>query len=240
MNTIVDSGGLSYSNTYDIEWIFPTSNILRRNFESIGMSFSGGNLGDNTRSNVIKLFCDEAQLPNIAAQTGQTRGVLLGQGTVNYPHTRVFTDFQLGWICDADMTPLKFLNVWYQTIFGEYDNKPVEDNIKSQLRISSQANKKLVDIKNIASEGSNIEVDRSIRLNYPSDYLAKCLISKVEKGASASNSRASMVYTMLEVFPYSIDAVPLSAGTSQSTKVTANFYYSKHNITYNDISNFKG
>jgi len=240
MNTIVDSGGLSYSNTYDIEWIFPTSNILRRNFESIGMSFSGGNLGDNTRSDVIKLFCDEAQLPNIAAQTGQTRGVLLGQGTVNYPHTRVFTDFQLGWICDADMTPLKFLNVWYQTIFGEYDNKPVEDNIKSQLRISSQANKKLVDIKNIASEGSNIEVDRSIRLNYPSDYLAKCLISKVEKGASASNSRASMVYTMLEVFPYSIDAVPLSAGTSQSTKVTANFYYSKHNITYNDISNFKG
>lgn len=240
MNTIVDSGGLSYSNTYDIEWIFPTSNILRRNFESIGMSFSGGNLGDNTRSNVIKLFCDEAQLPNIAAQTGQTRGVLLGQGTVNYPHTRVFTDFQLGWICDADMTPLKFLNVWYQTIFGEYDNKPGEDNIKSQLRISSQANKKLVDIKNIASEGSNIEVDRSIRLNYPSDYLAKCLISKVEKGASASNSRASMVYTMLEVFPYSIDAVPLSAGTSQSTKVTANFYYSKHNITYNDISNFKG
>ena len=240
MDTIVKSGGLSYSNTYDIEWIFPTSPILRRNFQSIGMSFSGGNLADGTRSNVIKLFCDEAQLPNIAAQTGQTRGVLLGQGTVNYPHTRVFTDFQLGWICDADMTPLKFLNVWYQTIFGEYDTSAPVENIKSQLKISSQSNKKLVDIKNIASEGSSIEVDRSIRLNYPADYLAKCLSSKVEKGASASNSRASMVYTMLEVFPYSIDAVPLSAGTSQSTKVTANFYYSKHNITYNDISQFKG
>ena len=108
------------------------------------------------------------------------------------------------------------------------------------MEITQKSNKKLVDIKNIASEGSSIEVDRSIRLNYPADYLAKCLISKVEKGASASNSRASMVYTMLEVFPYSIDAVPLSAGTSQSTKVTANFYYSKHNITYNDISQFKG
>ena len=56
MDTIVKSGGLSYSNTYDIEWIFPTSTILRRNFESIGMSFSGGNLADGTRSNVIKLF----------------------------------------------------------------------------------------------------------------------------------------------------------------------------------------
>lgn len=240
MDTIVDSGGLSYSNTYDIEWIFPDSGILKKNFESIGMTFSGGNLAESTRSRVIKLFCDEAQLPNIAAQTGQTRGVLLGQGTVNYPHTRVFTDFQLGWICDADMTPLKFLNVWYQTIFGEYDNSAPVDNIKSQLKISSQSNKKLVDIKNAASEGNSIQVDRSIRLNYPSDYLAKCLISKVEKGTKASNGRASMVYTMLEVFPYSIDAVPLSAGTSQSTKVTANFYYSKHNITYNDISKFKG
>lgn len=240
MDTIVNSGGLSYSNTYDIEWIFPTSPILRRNFESIGMTFSGGNLAENTRTNVIKLFCDEAQLPNIAAQTGQTRGVLLGQGAVNYPHTRVFTDFQLGWICDADMTPLKFLNVWYQTIFGEYDNKTVDGNIKPQLPIVSKTGQNLVNIKNAASEGISIESDRSIRLNYPEDYLAKCLISKVEKGVSASNGRASMVYTMLEVFPYSIDAVPLSAGTSQSTKVTANFYYSKHNITYNDISRFKG
>ena len=35
-----------------------------------------------------------------------------------------------------------------------------------------------------------------------------------------------MSYTLLDCFPYAIDAVPLSAGASQATKVTANFYYS--------------
>ena len=55
--------------------------------------------------------------------TGQTSGRLLGEGQVNYAHTRLYTDFQLGWICDADLTPLKFLNVWYGHIFGELDTK---------------------------------------------------------------------------------------------------------------------
>jgi hypothetical protein len=70
--------------------------------------------------------------------------------------------------------------------------------------------------------------------------MAKCLITKTEKGANASNGRAAMAYTMLDCFPYAIDAVPLSAGASQATKVTANFYYSKHTISYNNIQNFKG
>ena len=37
---------------------------------------------------------------------------------------------------------------------------------------------------------------------------------------------------MEECYPYSIDSVPLSYGTSQLTRVSANFYYAKHSVVY--------
>ena len=146
---------------------------------------------------------------------------------------RLYTDFQLGWICDADLTPLKFLNLWYGHIFGELDVKGKEID---PLNLTSQ---NLSTVKAQAAGGNNILSDRTVRLNYPDEYMAKCIITKTEKGSNASNERASMSYTLLDCFPYAIDAVPLSAGTSQATKVTANFYYSKHTITYNKIQGIK-
>ena len=140
----------------------------------------------------------------------------------------------MGWICDADLTPLKFLNLWYGHIFGELD---VRGNQITPQNITGQ---NLSRVKDAAAEGNNILSDRTVRLNYPEEYMAKCLITKTEKGRNASNSRAAMAYTLLDCFPYAIDAVPLSAGASQATKVTANFYYSKHTITYNHIQNYSG
>jgi hypothetical protein len=82
--------------------------------------------------------------------------------------------------------------------------------------------------------------DKTIRLKYPDQYQCNVTITKTEKGKSAANSRASMMYTLIDCFPYAIDAVPLSYGASQVTKVTANFYYSKYSILYNDIRKFAG
>ena len=39
---------------------------------------------------------------------------------------------------------------------------------------------------------------------------------------------------MEECYPYSIDSVPLSYGTSQLTRVSANFYYAKHSVVFQD------
>ena len=261
MDTIAAHGGLSYSNNYDVEWSFPTvgnSNtklVDRLNEFGFNLQLGGnqgvgdqnqeglisGNIfngGVNSKGMVIKYFCDEAQLPNISAATGQITGRFLGEGQVSYPHTRIFTDFQLGWICDADMTPLKFLNIWYGSIFNEYNYaqepsggatiEPIAPTNNTGLSLSSQKDK--------ANEGNNIANHRSVRLSYPENYLATCTITKTEKGKFGANSRAPISYTLLDVYPYSIDSVPLSAGASQATKVTANFYYSKHVVSYNNIS----
>ena len=74
--------------------------------------------GKPAQNGIFEFLCDEAQLPNIQAATGTIEGRYLGEGQVNYPHTRVFTEVQLGFQCDANMTPLKYLNDWYGKIFN--------------------------------------------------------------------------------------------------------------------------
>ena len=42
-------------------------------------------------------------------------------------------------------------------------------------------------------------------------------------------------YILENAYPYAIDAVPLSYGVSQITRVNVNFHYSRHTVVYGDI-----
>ena len=44
-------------------------------------------------------------------------------------------------------------------------------------------------------------------------------------------------YILENAYPYSIDAVPLSYGSSQITRVNVNLYYSRHTVVYGDGKN---
>ena len=115
LQTIAGAGGMSFSNNWDIEFRFPNQKQLS------ALLYQYVGLGTKNEQ-IIRLLCVEAQLPNVSTATGATNGRYLGGGAVNYAHTRVYSDFSLGWMCDADMTPLKFLTTWNDYIFGE---KPV-------------------------------------------------------------------------------------------------------------------
>ena len=167
--------------------------------------------------NIFEFLCDEAQLPNTQAASGTLKGRYTGEGEINYPHTRVFTEFQLGFQCDANMTPLKFLYDWYGQIFQEKDANgseygAVEKSTGNSLEDAySQANR----VKN-----------RTTTLNYPSDYCKTIYVSKTELGpALAFGQRTSSTFILDKAWPYAIDAVPLQFGPGQITKVTAQFYY---------------
>ena len=96
------------------------SNSFKVDIKGTGMA-SGGNTDNYGMSGdtMFSFLCDEAQLPNVQAATGTLKGRYLGEGQINYAHTRVFTEFQLGFQCDADMSPLKYLNSWFGQIFSE-------------------------------------------------------------------------------------------------------------------------
>ena len=66
------------------------------------------------------------------------------------------------------------------------------------------------------------------------EYGSTVRITKTDQGPQAPNQRAGISYIMEECYPYSIDTVPLSYGTSQLTRVSANFYYAKHSVVFQD------
>ena len=227
IESINRNGGLSLSNGYDVEFDFTATgnsqlaSDLNRILSINTKSSDGSNPGY-----LLQLLCDEAQLPSLQSATGQITGKNMGEGPISYPHTKLYSDFSLSWMCDANMTPLKFVNLWYNYIFNGDSTESIKTLSKNRERT--------------VKEQSPNAPNRYIRLKYPENYLATLRVTKTERGKSAPNSRASMSYIIEECYPYSIDAVPLSYGASQVTKVTANFYYTKHTVVYNDIRDYLG
>ena len=139
-------------------------------------------------------------------------GLYLGSGQLKYPTTRVFTDFQLGFALDANLQILKFLNEWHDFIFGEPEGREGEFNRPQ---------------------------NRTNRLSYMDEYVSNILIQKTESGPKSTTERNPVTYVLERAYPYAIDAVPLQFGSTQITKVTAQFSYMRHYTINKDIRNVK-
>ena len=207
LTTMNANGGMSMANNFLVKFDIPGTGDL------------------------FEFFCDEAQLPNVNAATGTIKGRYMGEGQVNYPHTRIFTEMQLGFQCDASMIPLRFLNQWFASIFPEYS----ADNPDIPLpQIDDTPKNEPAEARSITRPSN-----RTVQLNYPDDYCRNIYITKTELGPSFNNGvRSSMTYVMERAWPFAIDAVPLQFGSASITKVTAQFYYSKHRVVYHDPTNF--
>ena len=187
------------------------SNSFKVEIKGSGMSgLADNNNYGQSGEPFFSFLCDEAQLPNVQAASGTLKGRYLGEGQINYPHTRVFTEFQLGFQCDASMTPLKYLNEWFGQIFKELPKS--------------------------AGDGRKFTANRSNRLSYPSDYCRDIYITKTEIGGAGAVGRESLCYVMERAWPFAVDADPLQFGTGQLTKVTAQFYYTRHHILNKDLT----
>lgn len=161
---------------------------------------------------IIEYFCDEVQLPNINTATGQQNGLYTGLGSVDYPHTRVFTELQISFLLDANLEALKFLNSWYYYIFNE---DPIQGGVGAQYELEN----------------------RVTRLRYKNEYASTIRIIKAEIGGNDSTERQSIEYVLEKAYPYAIDAVPLQFGTAQLLRVTGQFKYQRHYIIHKDITN---
>ena len=101
LTTMSANGGMSFSNNFVVKFNNPP-------VEPPG-----------TGADYFEMFCNEAQLPNTNTAQGEINGSYVGSGQVKYPHSRIFTEFQLGFLCDANMSSLKFLQDWLDFIFNE-------------------------------------------------------------------------------------------------------------------------
>jgi hypothetical protein len=222
LELVSSQGGVAMSNRYKVTFEGMGS-VLKNNLQSANIfenQLSGDRVSSNPDSAVISLMCDEANLPGVQAASGQINGLYTGSGTYNYPHTKLYTDLTLSWICDAQMTPLKFLQIWLDSIF-------VEEDTRNKIYRTPYV------IDPFQSQEQQREHNRSTRLNYRQDYQSKLSIVKAEMGREGSGpgtgelGRPSIRYRFDGVWPYSIDTIPLSFGSSQLVKVSANFYYER-------------
>ena len=207
MSKIGRQRGMSLTTGFDVYIDFPSTNTLPQKY------YFGGD------EEIVHMLCDEAQLPNVQTATGQLSGRFLGEQAVQYPHSRLFTDVGLGFLCDAKLIPLKFWTHWYNWMFTAEEDpeyKVTDDQLyKHKYVTPAQSN-------------------RVNRLKYQDSYAAEVRIVKTEPNAIASNGRAPISYILENAYPYSIEAVPLSYGSSQLTRVNVNLYYSRHTVVYGD------
>ena len=210
---MVKAGGMSVSNQYDVDFKF-TSTVAGEIRAYAGVTSANGDP-------IFKMFCDEAQLPNVGTMTGNLTGRYTGQGSVAYAHTPVYTEFQLGWMCDANMSPLKFLTGWHDFIIG--NDRKVGGSTLADMNSSAR-----------------LLNNRTYAIQYPDSYVCDVRITKLEQGKTEQSRRASISYLMERAFPISIDAVPLAYGNSQLTRVTATFQYARHHIATAPINNRTG
>jgi len=221
------------TNGYDVEFEFPQ--VIDDDGPKDGSLKDKATLLDTLKvyynpgaadTDMLKILCDEAQLPNVQSATGQLQGRYLGENQINYPYAKFYSDLSLSWMVDANSTPIKIFTAWHNFIF-DGSGREKERAIAYQ---------KLDTLK----QQTPSALQREVRVRYPKEYLATCRITKTEKGPSAPNERGSMMYILQDIYPYSLDTVPLSYGTSQITKFTVNFQYSKHTVVFNDIRKYQG
>jgi len=219
---IAKKGGMAMSNGFAVK--FDMSTKLKKYIDSVV-----------TNADIYEGFCDEAQLPPSQAATGQLQGRLLGEGSISYAHTKLYTDVQLGWMCDANMEPFKFVNAWWQFIFAEYqpgagEGEAIDEDGYAPGTTGASFGKMM------SSEWKN--KGRTTRVRYPDDYTATIRVAKVERGFNSATERVSEVHVLQDAYPYTVESIPLSFGASQITKATATFHYTKHHVIYNDIADW--
>ena len=221
MSSIASGGGMALSTGFRVKFDFDDGSDegVKKVLEQ-QLKYKDG-------YNYAEQYVDEVNLPGAQAATGQLSGRFTGEGVTNYIHQKMFTDFQLGWMCDANMSPFKFMQTWYQFIFQEFDTSaqpipPMETAVNASAETMLSTKPK--------------EYNRTTRLRFPENYHCTIRIAKAEKGPASDTSRVSTVHILQEAFPYAVEAIPLSFGTSQLVKCTASFYYGKHRVVYNDLA----
>ena len=201
---LIRGGGIAKSNQFRV--VFPdlTGGIFSSDFPV------------NFDRSTLEVLCNNASLPSVTAATSQVNGYYTGS-SYKYPTMKMYGDLGLSFICDANMTAFKVMNSWFDRIFQEKNMFDLKERIPDEMTHYPQRNR-----------------NRFTRMSYPDDYMRTIIVDKFEPGPRYNEQGRSMRYFFTHAYPYSIDAVPLDAGTTTLMTATVNFHYERFEIQYED------
>ena len=209
-------GGLATSNNFQVDIKLPGT---------VGTMIKEAKIfsQETELNDYIHLFCEEAQLPNINTATGQQNGLYVGMGSVDYIHTRIFTEMNLTFMLDANLSMLKFFNLWHSYMFGDHGTLGKRTEAATSF------------LQNSTQRPRN----RTNRVAYKSDYASEIIITKTEQGPRGATERKPISYVLEQAYPYAIDAVPLQYGATQLTRLNVNFKYERYYTIHRDTRSIK-
>ena len=192
------------------------SNQFRVVFPDLQGGIFNSDFPVNFDRSTLEVLCNAASLPSIQAATQQVNGYYTGS-SYKYPTMKMYSDLSLSFICDANMTAFKVMNSWFDRIFQEKSMFNQKERIPNEMSHYPQRNK-----------------NRFTRLAYPDDYQRTVIVDKFEAGPRYSEQGRSIRYFFTDAYPYSIDALPLDAGTTTLMTATVNFHYERFEVQYED------
>ena len=202
-----DEGG-SYSNEYEMNLIIPSGSPVEEAATRAG--FAERNFGGKFQN--MLLLCDEAQLPGSFAATNEIDGIFAGR-MIQYANGRLYNDMRLSFIQTNQLNPQKFFESWFYSMFPEHR---LNTNQGGALPFDAFDNNNRLTRSNVVS------------VEYYDKIVCDMTVTKTYRDAAANNSRQSIVYSFKNVYPYSIESVPLSYGASTLNKLRVAFRYEKH------------
>ncbi len=201
---LVKGGGIAKSNQFRV--VFPdlTGGIFSNDFPV------------NFDRRTLEVLCNQVNLPSITATTSQVNGYYTGS-SYKFPSMKMYTDLSLSFICDANMTAYKVMSCWFDRIFQDKSMFDMKERIPDEMTHYPQRNR-----------------NRFTRLSYPDDYMRTIIVDKFEAGPRYNEQGRSMRYFFTHAYPYSVDAVPLDAGTTTLMTASVNFHYERFEVQYED------
>ena len=212
-----DRGG-SYSNEYEVNFSFLQPTADSNNNKSIleRLKYYGFNTSSSSGVYSDMMFlCDEASLPGTFAATNEVDGVYAGR-LIQYPHAKLYNDIRLSFIQTNQMNPQKFFEAWMGGMFPEYG----VDNA-TEIQPAERTRRRAV--------------SNTVGLRYYKEMVCpKLTVTKSYKDSTGPSGQNSCYYDMFNVYPYSIESVPLSYGASTLNKLRVSFRYEKHVVIFYD------
>ena len=221
---IVGDYGLASSNQYHVSFELDapilnntdgtlSSFMANRGFTLGGASspeFFGKN--DTAVDNATKLsfLADEVNIPGYSIATGDFKGFVPGINA-RYAHTKNFSEMNIAFLMDMDHTPLKFLRLWSDFIFGFETASGIADNVTS--------------------------VDPTVysQMQYYNNYTKDIIIDKLEPNTSSRTKfNADSSYDTHNVvtrtrlhnaYPYMTNDLTVSNAPNQPIRLQSTFYY---------------
>ena len=245
----VIGGGLSFDNDYTFSIFFPSkdgSPSFKKAFEEafpLTHNNSGINnidydydIGKDNRESIrnyldndvgtfkFGALCDEISLPGISNATAVIKGLNQGQ-TLTYAHTKLYNSISISFLCDRDMTALKFFQFWMDWIHPSVPNVSLNDVFGLPKNTDY-------------FKGLSIASNYSASTRYFDEYAFTFDIYKMETKYSPQS--ISVKTRLFDAFPSKISAIPLNAGASSIARVSVDIVYGRHTTNFEKFPDNEG